>query len=110
MAACFGTSSWSEKGWVGSFYPSGTAPRDFLAYYATRFETVEADVTYYRVPDLALVRGWDAKVPAGFNPFDPKRSTLKRRFVKFAGRQMTGKNSPLNDVRRVSVANHPQRF
>ncbi|MCP3916217.1 MAG: DUF72 domain-containing protein [bacterium] len=62
----FGTSSWSEKGWVGSFYPRGLAPRDFLSYYATQFDTVEADVTYYRVPDLRMTRGWRDKVPEGF--------------------------------------------
>ncbi|MEE8468806.1 MAG: DUF72 domain-containing protein [Planctomycetota bacterium] len=61
-----GTSSWSEKGWVGSFYPRGTAPRDFLAHYATHFDTVEADNTYYAVPGRELVRGWESKLPAGF--------------------------------------------
>ena len=61
-----GTSSWSEKGWVGAFYPRGTAPRDFLAHYATQFDTVEADNTYYAVPGRDLVRGWASKVPEGF--------------------------------------------
>ena len=61
-----GTSSWSEKGWVGPFYPAGTAPRDFLSYYATRFECVEVDATYYAVPRRDMVRGWARKVPPGF--------------------------------------------
>lgn len=61
-----GTSSWSEKGWVGPFYPAGTAPRDFLAYYATRFDCVEVDATYYAVPRREMVLGWARKVPAGF--------------------------------------------
>ena len=62
----YGTSSWSEKSWVGPFYPAGTAPGDYLNYYATQFSTVEADVTYYRIPDERLVRGWDDKTPDGF--------------------------------------------
>jgi len=62
----FGTSSWSEKSWVGPFYPEGTPPGDYLSRYAARFATVEADVTYYRVPDRRLVEGWDRKTPAGF--------------------------------------------
>ena len=37
-----------------------------LAVYATHFPAVEADVTYYRVPDAKLVQGWDRKTPAGF--------------------------------------------
>ncbi len=61
-----GTSSWSESSWVGSFYPAGTAPKDQLALYAQRFSTVEADVTYYRVPSRAMVRGWRERTPEGF--------------------------------------------
>ncbi|HEV8112310.1 MAG TPA: DUF72 domain-containing protein [Planctomycetota bacterium] len=61
-----GTSSWSEKGWIGPFYPPGTKPADFLSFYATRFDTVEADTTYYRVPDRDLVRGWSIKTPERF--------------------------------------------
>lgn len=66
MSLRAGTSSWSEKTWVGSFYPAGTRPADFLTYYATQFDTVEADVTYYRVPSAAMVRGWEQKTPDGF--------------------------------------------
>ncbi len=62
----FGTSSWSTKGWVGPFYPEGMDPKDFLSHYAKEFDAVEADVTYYRVPDEELVRGWDARTPDGF--------------------------------------------
>jgi uncharacterized protein YecE (DUF72 family) len=62
----YGTSSWSEKSWVGVFYPAGTKPGDFLAWYATQFRTVEADSTYYRIPARAMVLGWRAKTPPGF--------------------------------------------
>jgi uncharacterized protein YecE (DUF72 family) len=61
-----GTSSWSEKSWVGAFYPPGTKPADMLAFYATQFTTVEADNTYYRVPSASMVRGWRTKTPPGF--------------------------------------------
>jgi len=62
----WGTSSWSEKSWVGSFYPPGTRPGDFLACYATRFDTVEADNTYYRVPTATMVSTWERALPPGF--------------------------------------------
>ena len=62
----WGTSSWSEKGWVGPFYPKGTPPGEFLAHYAKHFGSVEADNTYYHAPSAQLVRGWDAKTPPGF--------------------------------------------
>ncbi|MEO0480418.1 MAG: DUF72 domain-containing protein [Planctomycetota bacterium] len=61
-----GTSSWSEKSWVGPFYPKGTQPGDFLRHYATVYDCVEADVTYYRVPDSRLVDGWVEKTPDNF--------------------------------------------
>ncbi|MHC5066430.1 MAG: DUF72 domain-containing protein [Planctomycetota bacterium] len=62
----FGTSSWSEKSWVGSFYPKGSKAGEYLTLYAEQFSTVEADVTYYRVPDPKLVEGWKRKTPDGF--------------------------------------------
>jgi uncharacterized protein YecE (DUF72 family) len=61
-----GTSSWSTPGWVGPFYPAGTAPADFLEHYAKQFPTVEADVTYYRIPDARMVEGWKRRTPDGF--------------------------------------------
>lgn len=62
----FGTSSWSEKSWVGPFYPKGTKPGDFLTVYSQQFDTVEVDSTYYRVPSEKMVEGWERKTPDGF--------------------------------------------
>ena len=62
----FGTSSWSERSWVGPFYDPGTKPKDFLSAYARRYSVVEADTTYYRVPADDLVRGWRERTPSGF--------------------------------------------
>jgi uncharacterized protein YecE (DUF72 family) len=61
-----GTSAFTAEGWVGSFYPEGTQPRDFLSYYATKFNTVELDNTFYRTPALSTVKGWYVKTPSGF--------------------------------------------
>lgn len=61
-----GTSSFSAAGWGGVFYPEGLEKSAWLTHYATQFDTVELDVTYYRVPDAKLVAGWDAKTPEGF--------------------------------------------
>ena len=61
-----GTSAFTAEGWVGSFYPEGTQPRDFLSYYATKFDLVELDNTFYRTPALSTVQGWNAKTPSGF--------------------------------------------
>lgn len=61
-----GTSSWSSKDWEGVFYPEGTPPGDYLAYYATRYRTVEVDATFYRVPAASTARKWRACLPDGF--------------------------------------------
>ncbi len=39
---------------------------ELVRFYATQFDTVEADTTYYRIPDRDLVRGWATKTPEGF--------------------------------------------
>lgn len=62
----FGTSSFSSEDWVGPFYPPGTKPGEFLAYYASQFDTVEVDSTYYAVPSAKVVEGWVAKTPENF--------------------------------------------
>ena len=61
-----GTSSWSSEDWAGVFYPPGTSPADFLPEYAKRFDTVEADSTFYRAPAPSMVKSWHARTPAGF--------------------------------------------
>ena len=62
----FGTSSFSDPAWVGTFYPRGTRPADSLRHYATQFDTVEVDATYYHVPAPATVDAWRDKTPEGF--------------------------------------------
>jgi uncharacterized protein YecE (DUF72 family) len=61
-----GCSAWSFEDWVGTFYPEGMTPADFLPWYADRFPIVEADNTFYRSPTPAMVRGWRDRTPAGF--------------------------------------------
>ena len=61
-----GTSAFTAAGWEGSFYPAGMKPSEYLSYYATKFDTVEVDSTFYRAPSLSTVQGWYAKTPPGF--------------------------------------------
>jgi uncharacterized protein YecE (DUF72 family) len=61
-----GTSSWTGDGWVGSFYPANTKPQDFLPFYVTKFDTVEIDSTFYRVPLPKTVEQWRERTPKGF--------------------------------------------
>jgi uncharacterized protein YecE (DUF72 family) len=61
-----GTSAFTAAGWEGTFYPAGMQPRDFLSYYATKFNTVEVDSTFYRTPARSTITGWADKTPPDF--------------------------------------------
>jgi uncharacterized protein YecE (DUF72 family) len=61
-----GASSWSAPSWEGVFYPRGARPSEYLGHYASRFDTVEVDATFYRIPDARTVDGWRDRTPAGF--------------------------------------------
>lgn len=58
-----GTCSWADESFVKAWYPKGV---DRLGYYAKRFDTVEANSTFYRLPDEQLVARWAEKLPDGF--------------------------------------------
>jgi len=47
-------------------YPDGLPQRRWLEHYATLFDTVELNTTFYRLPDPSAVEGWAAAVPDGF--------------------------------------------
>ncbi|HEY0705067.1 MAG TPA: DUF72 domain-containing protein [Candidatus Acidoferrales bacterium] len=61
-----GASSFTAPGWAGSFYPAGLKPRDYLSYYATRFDTLEIDSTFYACPSRSTVQGWYDRTPPDF--------------------------------------------
>lgn len=62
-----GTSGFSYDDWVAAFYPPDLPRRDWLSFYAREFDTVELNVTYYRVPGLRTVQGWSDRTPPGFS-------------------------------------------
>jgi len=61
-----GTSAFTAAGWRGTFYPLGMKPADYLSFYATKFDTVEVDSTFYGTPSVSTVKAWNAKTPPGF--------------------------------------------
>jgi uncharacterized protein YecE (DUF72 family) len=61
-----GTSAFTAAGWPGSFYPEGMKPAEYLSHYATKFDTVEIDSTFYRTPAVSVVKGWAVKTPKDF--------------------------------------------
>ncbi len=61
-----GASGWSYPSWRPGFYPAGTDPKEFLAFYARHFDTVELNTTGYRLPAEEQFQRWAAQVPDGF--------------------------------------------
>ncbi len=66
-----GATGWAMKGWLGSYYPPRTAPKNFLAAYTAQFNTIELNTTHYRIPEPAAVLHWAAQSPEDFR-FCPK--------------------------------------
>ncbi len=64
--AYIGTSGFSYPTWKPDFYPAGTAQRDFLRFYAERFNSVELNTTGYRLPAEEQFRRWAEETPDGF--------------------------------------------
>lgn len=71
--AHIGLSGYSYKPWQGPgrFYPATLKQAGFLSYYATRYDTVELDGVWYRLPTEKAVADWLASTPAHFL-FAPK--------------------------------------
>ena len=61
-----GTSGWSYSEWRGKFYPRGLAANRWLAHYAARFDTVELNASFYRLPAPEQFARWAEQVPDGF--------------------------------------------
>jgi len=61
-----GTMGWSYAFWKKGFYPTNSTPDEWLAYYATKFDTVEMDSTFYRIPRKQTVIEWKERTPSNF--------------------------------------------
>jgi uncharacterized protein YecE (DUF72 family) len=61
-----GTSGWSYDAWVGKFYPDDLKKRDWLGFYSKKFNTVEVNASFYRLPFKNMVKGWKDKTPKDF--------------------------------------------
>jgi uncharacterized protein YecE (DUF72 family) len=61
-----GTSGYSFRDWVGTFYPEGTRGGQMLPLYARSFPAVEVNTTYYRMPGGKLFERMVERTPEGF--------------------------------------------
>lgn len=61
-----GTSGWQYRDWRGAFYPPALAQRAWLGHYAARFQTVELNNSFYRLPERSSFERWCRETPDDF--------------------------------------------
>jgi uncharacterized protein YecE (DUF72 family) len=61
-----GCSGYEYDHWRGVLYPEGLPRRAWLEHYATVFDTVEINNTFYRLPESRTFDAWRERVPSSF--------------------------------------------
>ena len=61
-----GCSGWNYKDWRGLVYPKGVPANRWLEHYATLFDTVEVNSTFYRLARPDAVARWIEQTPEDF--------------------------------------------
>jgi uncharacterized protein YecE (DUF72 family) len=61
-----GTSGFTYQDWRGIFYPKGVARKNWLAFYAQHFNTVEINATFYGHFRREVFVRWRDSTPADF--------------------------------------------
>lgn len=83
MRVRIGTSGYSYKEWKGHFYPEDLPATKMLEFYAGRFDTVEINNTFYRMPEEKMLSKWAEQVPDRFTFVlkAPQRITHQKKLV-----------------------------
>jgi uncharacterized protein YecE (DUF72 family) len=61
-----GCSGWNYRDWRERVYPAGLPPSRWLEHYATLFDTVEVNSTFYRLASPKAVAAWIDQTPEHF--------------------------------------------
>lgn len=61
-----GTSGWQYRHWKGPFYPEDVPARQWFDFYVERFQSVELNNSFYRLPEEATFRSWRDRAPNSF--------------------------------------------
>ncbi|WP_028970516.1 DUF72 domain-containing protein [Sphingomonas sp. URHD0057] len=61
-----GCSGWVYRHWKGSFYPEGLPQKRWFERYASEFDTVEINASFYRLPLASTFDKWHDQAPPGF--------------------------------------------
>ena len=61
-----GCSGWQYAHWRGDLYPHNLPQDRWFEHYAARFDTVELNNSFYRLPEADVFAGWARRAPPGF--------------------------------------------
>jgi uncharacterized protein YecE (DUF72 family) len=61
-----GCSGWIYRHWRGRFYPDKLAVKNWFAFYAEHFDTVEINNSFYLLPRAETFDAWREQAPPGF--------------------------------------------
>src|SRR5437868_7033226 len=95
MTLFVGTSGWQYRHWRHVFYPDKRPQREWLPFFAERFQTVEVNNTFYNLPERSVFEHWRKQTPDDFvfalkmsrylahlkrlhDPIDPVRRFMER--------------------------------
>jgi uncharacterized protein YecE (DUF72 family) len=79
-----GCSGFHYRHWKGSFYPNDLPQKRWFEFYARQFRTLELNVTFYRFPQVPMLRNWYDQAPADFR-FSVKAPKAITHFKQFHG-------------------------
>ena len=61
-----GCSGWQYRHWRAAFYPAGLPVAAWFDHYASVFDTVEINNSFYRLPERETFAAWRRRAPADF--------------------------------------------
>jgi uncharacterized protein YecE (DUF72 family) len=97
-----GVCSWADETLTKVWYPPGVrSGEQRLRYYADRFDVVEANSTYYRMPEQELVAQWASRVPDGFTMHVKVFGAMTRHPVKLEQLPPELRDVPVDERGRV---------
>src|SRR5215469_7449016 len=61
-----GTSGWHYRAWRGSFFPDSLPAKEWLTFYASQFNSIEVNYSFYRLPSEQACGAWYLETPDDF--------------------------------------------
>ncbi len=111
-----GTAGWSYKDWEGIFYPENLKRGEELSFLSEKFNIVEINSSFYRIPDEKMAYSWCKKVEKNPNFLFTLKAynlwTHEEKFEEEEGIKMRGVLRVMKEEKRLGVFlfQFPYRF